>query len=95
MHTAKKAALVIAAAGVAAGASTTAASAHDRQQRFEEHEKAFSCSSVAAASTALSPGLISGNGIQVPVSVPINLVGNTVDVIGLLNPAFGNNGICG
>ncbi|MBL1067407.1 chaplin ChpH [Streptomyces sp. 7-21] len=37
-----------------------------------------------------SPGVISGNVIQVPVNVPINLCGNTINVIGLLNPAFGN-----
>ncbi|MGW1798099.1 chaplin [Streptomyces sp. NPDC001984] len=37
-----------------------------------------------------SPGVLSGNVIQVPVHVPINACGNTVDVIGLLNPAFGN-----
>ncbi|AYN41294.1 chaplin [Streptomyces dangxiongensis] len=37
-----------------------------------------------------SPGVLSGNVIQVPVHVPINLCGNTVDVIALLNPAFGN-----
>ncbi|MEU3981351.1 chaplin [Streptomyces sp. NPDC026672] len=37
-----------------------------------------------------SPGLVSGNAIQVPVNVPVNLCGNTVDVVGLLNPAFGN-----
>ncbi|MEV7289539.1 chaplin [Streptomyces sp. NPDC093252] len=37
-----------------------------------------------------SPGVLSGNLIQVPVNVPINLCGNTIDVIGLLNPAFGN-----
>ncbi|WTN63344.1 chaplin [Streptomyces sp. NBC_00626] len=37
-----------------------------------------------------SPGVISGNTIQVPVHVPVNACGNTVDVIGLLNPAFGN-----
>ncbi|GAA0616836.1 chaplin [Streptomyces crystallinus] len=37
-----------------------------------------------------SPGVISGNLIQVPVHIPINLCGNTIDVIGLLNPAFGN-----
>ncbi|WP_406137846.1 chaplin [Streptomyces sp. NBC_01089] len=37
-----------------------------------------------------SPGVISGNQVQVPVHVPVNLCGNTVDVIGLLNPAFGN-----
>jgi hypothetical protein len=37
-----------------------------------------------------SPGVASGNVIQVPVNIPVNLCGNTVDVIGLLNPAFGN-----
>ncbi|MFD7664504.1 chaplin [Streptomyces sp. NPDC059788] len=37
-----------------------------------------------------SPGVISGNAIQVPIHVPINLCGNTIDIIGLLNPAFGN-----
>lgn len=37
-----------------------------------------------------SPGVASGNVIQVPVHVPVNVCGNTVSVIGLLNPAFGN-----
>ncbi|MEW1893090.1 MULTISPECIES: chaplin [unclassified Streptomyces] len=37
-----------------------------------------------------SPGVISGNTIQVPVHIPVNVCGNTIDVIGLLNPAFGN-----
>ncbi|WP_406015447.1 chaplin [Streptomyces sp. NBC_00984] len=37
-----------------------------------------------------SPGVISGNTIQAPVHVPVNACGNTVSVIGLLNPAFGN-----
>ncbi|MEU9403293.1 chaplin ChpH [Streptomyces sp. SID4985] len=37
-----------------------------------------------------SPGVLSGNVIQVPVHVPVNVCGNTVNVIGLLNPAFGN-----
>ncbi|HBF80364.1 MAG TPA: peptidase [Streptomyces sp.] len=37
-----------------------------------------------------SPGVGSGNAVQVPVHVPVNLCGNTVDVIALLNPAFGN-----
>lgn len=26
-----------------------------------------------------------------PVHVPVNLCGNTINVIGLLNPAFGNH----
>ncbi|MFC8128223.1 chaplin [Streptomyces sp. NPDC057302] len=37
-----------------------------------------------------SPGVLSGNQAQVPVHIPVNLCGNTVNVIGLLNPAFGN-----
>ncbi|WP_438490501.1 chaplin [Streptomyces sp. S186] len=37
-----------------------------------------------------SPGVFSGNLIQVPIHIPINACGNTVDVIGVLNPAFGN-----
>ncbi|MER7955727.1 MULTISPECIES: chaplin [unclassified Streptomyces] len=39
---------------------------------------------------AYSPGVGSGNLIQVPVHVPVNACGNTVSVIGLLNPSFGN-----
>ncbi|MFJ6617067.1 chaplin [Kitasatospora sp. NPDC091335] len=37
-----------------------------------------------------SPGVLSGNQIQIPVHVPINLCGNTINIIALLNPAFGN-----
>ncbi|MFC8076515.1 chaplin ChpH [Streptomyces sp. NPDC057137] len=37
-----------------------------------------------------SPGVLSGNVVQVPIHIPVNACGNTVSVIGLLNPAFGN-----
>ena len=37
-----------------------------------------------------SPGVVSGNVVQVPVNIPVNVCGNTISVIGLLNPAFGN-----
>ncbi|MWA11278.1 chaplin [Streptomyces sp. BA2] len=37
-----------------------------------------------------SPGILSGNAIQVPVHVPVNVCGNSIDVIGLLNAASGN-----
>ncbi|GAA2065851.1 chaplin [Streptomyces carpaticus] len=40
-----------------------------------------------------SPGVISGNVVEAPIHVPVNVVGNTVNVIGLLNPAFGNFGL--
>ncbi|MGI5454918.1 chaplin [Streptomyces sp. CA-249302] len=38
-----------------------------------------------------SPGVLSGNVVQVPIHIPVNVCGNTVSVIGLLNPAFGNH----
>ncbi|MEW1776403.1 chaplin [Streptomyces sp. NPDC086777] len=44
----------------------------------------------ADATAAGSPGVISGNGIQLPVDLPVNVCGNTVNVVGLLNPAAGN-----
>ncbi|MFJ4770443.1 chaplin [Streptomyces uncialis] len=37
-----------------------------------------------------SPGVLSGNVVQVPVHIPVNVCGNTIDVVGILNPAFGN-----
>lgn len=45
----------------------------------------------AQGTAVQSPGVISGNTIQVPVHVPVNACGNTVSVIGVLNPAFGNS----
>ena len=42
-----------------------------------------------------SPGVGSGNVVQAPVHVPVNVVGDSVNVIGLLNPTFGNTGMNG
>jgi hypothetical protein len=70
----RKGALVIAATGAALLGSAGAASAH----------------AVAVGHSAGSPGVVSGNTVQVPVHIPVNACGNTVNVIGLLNPAFGN-----
>ncbi|MEV7285117.1 chaplin family protein [Streptomyces sp. NPDC093252] len=54
-------------------------------------QAAFAAGGAGAAGGATgSPGLISGNTIQLPVDVPINVCGNTVNVVGLLNPAAGN-----
>ncbi|NEA61415.1 chaplin [Streptomyces sp. SID12488] len=44
----------------------------------------------AQAAAIGSPGVLSGNVLQVPIHVPVNVCGNSVSVIGLLNPAFGN-----
>lgn len=44
----------------------------------------------ATGAAANSPGVLSGNDIQAPVNVPVDLCGDTVDVIGLMNPGFGS-----
>lgn len=77
MNTAKKAALVMAAAGLAAGAASGSAFAHGAD---------------AEGAAVSSPGVGSGNVAQVPVDVPVNVVGNTVNGIAGLDPAFGNSG---
>lgn len=45
----------------------------------------------AAGAATHSPGVLSGNTVQVPVHAPVNVCGNTVSVVGLLNPALGNS----
>ncbi|MET7860923.1 chaplin family protein [Streptomyces sp. NPDC005318] len=84
MKNLKKAAAVTMIAGgiIAAGAGAASATGHG--------------SGAGAHGVAThSAGVASGNVIQVPVHVPVNVVGNTVNVIGLLNPAFGNFGLNG
>ncbi len=46
--------------------------------------------SIAEGVAAGSPGVLSGNQIQIPVHIPINICGNSIGVISVLNPAFGN-----
>ncbi|OQR58786.1 hypothetical protein B6E66_38875, partial [Streptomyces maremycinicus] len=40
-----------------------------------------------------SPGVVSGNGLQLPVHLPVNVSGNSVNVVGIANPAFGNESV--
>ncbi|MFJ7266029.1 chaplin [Streptomyces sp. NPDC099050] len=42
-----------------------------------------------------SPGLLSGNGLQLPVEVPLNISGNAVSVVGVGNPSVGNTSVNG
>jgi hypothetical protein len=43
-----------------------------------------------ATAAAASPVLLSGNMVQQPVRIPINVCGNSVDPVGEENPPFGN-----
>jgi hypothetical protein len=45
----------------------------------------------ATGETAHSPGIGSGNLIQLPVNAPINVCGNQIDVIGILDSVTGNS----
>ncbi|WP_329200882.1 MULTISPECIES: chaplin [unclassified Streptomyces] len=36
-----------------------------------------------------SPGVLSGNVVQIPIHIPINVCGNSINIIGALNPAGG------
>lgn len=64
------------AAAIAAAANTAAASGGG---------------ATAQGNAEGSPGVLSGNNVSVPVHVPLNVCGNSVDVVGLLNPSFGNS----
>ncbi|MEU4272751.1 chaplin [Streptomyces sp. NPDC026092] len=78
MNNLKKAAALTLVAGGIVAAGAGVASAHGAQ---------------ADGKALNSPGVGSGNLVQVPVHVPVNATGNTVNVIGLLNPAFGNGSV--
>ncbi|MEU6893559.1 chaplin [Streptomyces sp. NPDC046557] len=50
---------------------------------------------VAHGSGKDSPGVLSGNGIQLPVDLPLNISGNSVGVVGVGNGATGNTSVNG
>lgn len=45
----------------------------------------------AHGSASDSPGVVSGNVIQLPVHIPVNACGDTISVIGILDQAFDNH----
>ncbi|MFH9074019.1 chaplin [Streptomyces alboflavus] len=76
MKNLKKAAAVTMVAGGLVAAGAGIASAHG--------------GSDANGAAKNSPGVGSGNLVQAPVHVPVNACGNSVSVVGILNPTFGN-----
>ncbi|MEU5547116.1 chaplin [Streptomyces sp. ISID311] len=63
---------------------------HGRFGDHGRHEGRGFGGATAAGFAAGSPGILSGNNVQVPINIPINICGNSVNAPGLLNPAFGN-----
>ncbi|MFE6956481.1 chaplin [Streptomyces sp. NPDC057696] len=45
----------------------------------------------ARGDTQQSPGILSGNSVQAPVHLPVNVCGNSGNVVGAANPATGNH----
>ncbi|WP_438487847.1 chaplin [Streptomyces sp. S186] len=83
-------ALVLGGAGIA---SAYEGGNHGRSHhgRFDEGGRHHHGHGAHAKGFAVkSPGVLSGNVIQIPIDIPINACGNSIDVIGLLNPGFGN-----
>ncbi|WP_309147828.1 chaplin [Streptomyces sp. NTH33] len=86
-----------ASAGRDRASSAGEAARHEKAGEAARHEKAGtpvgheSGGAVAHASGKDSPGLLSGNEIQLPVHAPVNVSGNSVNVVGVGNPAVGNS----
>ncbi|MFJ9415352.1 MULTISPECIES: chaplin [unclassified Streptomyces] len=78
MKRVSKAVVLSAAAGVAVvgGAGIASAGGHG---------------ATAHGAVKNSPGVLSGNLVQTPLDMPINVCGNTLEAVGLLSPAFGNH----
>ncbi|MDH6111974.1 hypothetical protein P3T30_004764 [Kitasatospora sp. MAP12-9] len=51
---------------------------------------AASADATANGAAIGSPGILSGNVIQIPIHIPINICGNSINLVGIANPAFGN-----
>ncbi|MBW5425521.1 DUF320 domain-containing protein, partial [Streptomyces sp. BG9H] len=47
--------------------------------------------SEASGQASGSPGVLSGNSVQAPLAVPVNICGNSVNGVAAANPATGNN----
>jgi hypothetical protein len=80
-------AMVAGGAGIATAAGGDSAAQHSKSDSAKHHGKK---GAHAKGSASHSPGLLSGNVIQVPIHVPVNVCGNSVNLLALLNPAFGN-----
>jgi hypothetical protein len=48
-------------------------------------------SATASGVASNSPGVASGNNVQAPVNAPVNVTGNAIDVIGVLDSVFGSH----
>ncbi|MGK4584213.1 chaplin [Kitasatospora sp. HPMI-4] len=87
--------LAAALAIVAAGPAVAGGSGwheHDGHDHFPPADCLNIGNAYAKGFAVGSPGVLSGNNIQIPVNALINICGNTIDVVGVGNPAIGGGG---
>jgi hypothetical protein len=78
-------------AGADSGMEPGAGSNSGAHGSHPHHRVVHGGGSVGRGGANGSPGVGSGNFLDVPVHVPVNVCGNTVDVVALLNPVLGNS----
>lgn len=66
-------------------------SADDHSSDAYSSAEVHSSGAAAEGSAQGSPGVLSGNTVEVPVDAPVNICGNSVDAVGLLNSVSGNS----
>ncbi|GAO09077.1 DUF320 domain-containing protein [Streptomyces lydicamycinicus] len=91
--TAASCAMVLGGAGIASASGDHGRGHHDHHDSYRhDHRGLYNHRSGANAAgfAAGSPGILSGNNVQVPINIPINICGNSLNLVAALNPAFGN-----
>lgn len=79
---------VIAGAALALGGAATATAGTDGTDG--DTGVCGTSGACAYGVAANSPGVLSGNLVQIPVDLDLNVCGNSIGVVGLGNPATGN-----
>jgi len=74
-------------------AADNAASGNRCANESHAHSSAQAADTDGQSVTTGSPGLLAGNSAEIPVHMPVNACGDSVNAAALLNPAMGNS--CG
>jgi hypothetical protein len=77
-------------AAIAAIAAFAAVAAAPAPAHAAAHSAVTPDDSGAVGVAVGSPGVIGGNVVQVPVHVPVEVCGNSIAIVGPLNPSLGN-----
>ncbi|UKY50406.1 chaplin [Streptomyces inhibens] len=84
-------AMVLSGAGIAS-AGDHGRGHHDHHDHYRHDSRGLynhRSGANAAGFAAGSPGILSGNNVQVPINIPINICGNSINILAALNPSFG------